>query len=58
MWPGWSIDDLPDSEQLLPDGMRLDVAYNSATFIKESINEVAETLVIAVILVVLVILRS
>jgi multidrug efflux pump len=40
----------------LPDGVRLNVAYNSATFIQESINEVAETLAIAAILVILVIL--
>lgn len=53
---GVVIDDLPSLSKMLPDGMRLDVAYNSATFIKESINEVAETLALAIILVVLVIL--
>ncbi len=28
------VADLPDLTKLLPDGMRLDVAYNSATFIR------------------------
>lgn len=41
---------------LLPAGMKLDVAYDASIFIKESINEVAETLVIAMCLVVLVVL--
>jgi multidrug efflux pump len=50
------ISDLPELTKLLPDGMRLDVAYNSATFIKESISEVNETLFLAIILVVIVIL--
>jgi len=47
---------LGDLTQLLPQGMRLDVAYNSSTFIKESISEVQETLLIAMFLVVLVVL--
>ncbi len=50
------IDDLPQLQQLLPDGMLLNVAYNSATFIQESIDEVSETLLIAAILVIFVIL--
>ncbi len=50
------INDLPELSKLLPDGMRLDVAYNSATFIQESIGEVSQTLVLAIILVVIVIL--
>jgi multidrug efflux pump len=50
------IEDLPDLSKLLPEGMHLDVAYNSATFIKESINEVGQTLALAILLVVLVIL--
>ncbi|MFN0157572.1 MAG: efflux RND transporter permease subunit [Bacteroidota bacterium] len=41
---------------ILPEGMRLDVAFDSSTFITESISEVTETLVIAVCLVVLVVL--
>ncbi len=41
---------------LLPDGMQLNVAYNSATFIQESLDEVVETLAIAAILVIIVIL--
>jgi multidrug efflux pump len=50
------VNDLPELTKLLPEGMHLDVAYNSATFIKESINEVGQTLALAVLLVVLVIL--
>ncbi len=50
------IVDLPELSKLLPEGMRLDVAYNSATFIKESIHEVGLTLALAIVLVVLVIL--
>jgi len=49
------IDELPDLLKLLPDGMRIDVAYNSAVFIENSIDEVRETILIAVGLVVLVI---
>lgn len=41
---------------LLPEGMKLDVAYDSSIYIKESISEVQETLIIALILVVLVVL--
>jgi multidrug efflux pump len=41
---------------LLPAGMRLDVAYDSSTFINDSISEVRETLLIAMCLVVLVVL--
>lgn len=41
---------------LLPAGMKLDVAYDSSTFINDSIDEVKETLVIAMALVVLVVL--
>ncbi len=41
---------------LLPAGMKLDVAFDSSTFINNSIDEVKETLVIALILVVLVVL--
>ncbi len=50
------INALPDLRKLLPDGMTISVAYNSATFINESINEVTDTLFLALILVVLVIL--
>ena len=41
---------------LLPEGMKLDVAYDSSIFINESILEVQETLLIALALVVLVVL--
>jgi multidrug efflux pump len=47
---------LPDLAKLLPEGIKLDVAYDSSTFINESISEVEETLIIAVVLVVLVVL--
>jgi multidrug efflux pump len=47
---------LPELTALLPEGMRLDVAYDSSTFITDSINEVRETLVIAMCLVILVVL--
>jgi len=50
------IADLPQLTKLLPDGMHLEVAYNSANFIKDSINEVGLTLGLAILLVVLVIL--
>lgn len=46
---------LPDLRKLLPPGAQIDVAYNSATFIEESISEVRDTIVIAVLLVILVI---
>lgn len=47
---------LPDLIKLLPEGMKLDVAYDSSTFINESIDEVQQTLIIALCLVVLVVL--
>ena len=47
---------LPELEKLLPEGMKLNVAYDSSTFINESIAEVAETLLIAMCLVILVVL--
>lgn len=47
---------IPDLIKLLPAGMKLDVAYDSSTFINESIDEVQETLIIALCLVVLVVL--
>jgi multidrug efflux pump len=43
-------------KKLLPEGMKLDVAYDSAVFINESIDEVQETIIIALVLVVLVVL--
>jgi multidrug efflux pump len=49
-------DALPELETLLPRGMRLDVAYDSSTFIADSIHEVRDTLFVAICLVVLVIL--
>lgn len=50
------VDALPELEKTLPEGMKIDVAYNSATFIQQSIDEVAQTLLIAFSLVVLVII--
>ncbi len=47
---------LPELRRLLPPGMKLEVAYNAAEFIKDSIDEVFQTLFIAMCLVVLVIL--
>ncbi len=41
---------------VLPEGMQLDVAYDSSTFINDSINEVTESLIIALCLVILVVL--
>jgi len=47
---------LAELDLLLPEGMKLDVAYDSSIFINESISEVQETLLIALALVVLVVL--
>jgi len=47
---------LSELTQLLPQGMKLDVAYDGSEFINESISEVEETLLIALALVVLVVL--
>lgn len=47
---------LPDLIKQLPEGMKLDIAYDSSTFISDSINEVQQTLIIAMCLVVLVVL--
>jgi multidrug efflux pump len=49
-------DALPELSALLPGGMKLDVAYDSSTFIVDSINEVMDSLIIAMCLVVLVVL--
>ena len=49
-------DVIPGLRKLLPEGMKLDVAFDSSEFIKESISEVEQTLVIALILVILVVL--
>jgi len=49
-------DALPELRAQIPDGMQLEVAYDSSTYIQQSIEEVGETLLIAVALVVLVIL--
>ncbi len=46
----------PDLTASLPAGMRLDVAFDSSVFITDSINEVQQTLIIALCLVVLVVL--
>ncbi|HTM00487.1 MAG TPA: efflux RND transporter permease subunit [Candidatus Omnitrophota bacterium] len=47
---------LPQLQAVLPQGMKLDVAYDSSTFIKDSIHEVSQTIFIAMLLVILVIL--
>ncbi len=47
---------LPELQKIIPEGMVLHVAYDSSTFIEESIHEVTETIFIAVGLVILVIL--
>ncbi|MBI1807338.1 MAG: efflux RND transporter permease subunit [Ignavibacteria bacterium] len=47
---------LQELSGLVPEGMKLDVAYDSSTFINESIDEVRQTLIIAMCLVVLVVL--
>jgi multidrug efflux pump len=47
---------LKELSGLLPAGMKLDVAFDSSLFIKDSINEVTESLIIAMCLVVLVVL--
>ncbi|MBD3161111.1 MAG: MMPL family transporter [Candidatus Eisenbacteria bacterium] len=47
---------LPELRALLPSGMQLDVAFDSSLFIRDSIREVSETILIAMCLVVLVIL--
>jgi multidrug efflux pump len=49
-------DAIPDLSKLLPQGMKLDVAYDSSTFIQDSIDEVSHTILIAMCLVILVIL--
>ncbi len=46
---------LPDLSRLLPAGMSLEVAYDSSQFIRDSIHEVTESLLLAVVLVILVI---
>ncbi|MGE5860865.1 MAG: efflux RND transporter permease subunit [Ignavibacteria bacterium] len=47
---------LVELKKLLPEGMKLEVAYDSSVFISESISEVQETLLIATALVILVVL--
>ncbi|MBI5837178.1 MAG: efflux RND transporter permease subunit [Candidatus Eisenbacteria bacterium] len=47
---------LPALQKLIPAGMKLSVAYDSSTFISNSITEVVHTLIIAICLVILVIL--
>ena len=47
---------LPQLAELLPEGVVLEVAFDSSEFIKDSISEVQQTLLIALALVVLVVL--
>src|SRR5262245_39633184 len=47
---------LPELATLLPPGMSMDVAYDSSTFIQDSVDEVKQTILIALVLVVLVVL--
>ena len=49
------ISRLPELRKLLPAGMKLETAFDSSDFIKESISEVEQTLLIALILVILVV---
>lgn len=44
---------IPRLRELVPEGMRLDIAYDSSVFIQDSINQVAETIIIAICLVIL-----
>ncbi len=46
---------LPELGQLMPVGMRIDMAYDSSEFIQSSVNEVGKTILIALCLVVLVV---
>lgn len=50
------VNRLPELKKLLPPGMKLEVAFDSSEFIKESISEVEQTLLIALGLVILVVL--
>jgi multidrug efflux pump len=50
------IESLPELRKLIPAGVKLDVAYDSSEFIIDSISEVEETLIIALLLVILVVL--
>jgi len=47
---------IPELQSLLPEGMKLHVAYDSSVFIQNSIDEVQFTILVALILVVLVVL--
>lgn len=47
---------LSELSQVLPSGMNLEVAYDSSLFIEESIHEVGETILIAMVLVIVVVL--
>ncbi len=47
---------IPELSRFLKPGMKIDVAYDSSTFIVESVNEVGQTIFIAIFLVILVIL--
>jgi multidrug efflux pump len=47
---------LPELNRLLPAGMELTIAYDSSIFIRDSINEVAKTIVFAIGLVLFVVL--
>jgi multidrug efflux pump len=48
-------DAIPELRRLLPEGMQLQVAFDSSIFIQNSINEVAKTILIAMTLVFLVV---
>ncbi len=47
--------ELPKVQQVLPPGVKLDVAFDQSTFVKRSIKEAEETLVLAAALVVVII---
>ncbi len=46
---------LPELQSLMPEGMRIDTAFDSSGFIQASVNEVQKTILIALCLVVLVV---
>jgi len=46
---------LPELGQLMPAGMRIDMAYDSSEFIQSSVDEVVKTILIALCLVILVV---
>lgn len=50
------VDAMPELQKILPDGMVLEMAFNSADFVEAAVSEVRETILLAVALVIMVIL--